>query len=55
MGWDKGGGIWLHLDHDSGTNGCVTLKEADLKWILRTIDPDAHPRIAMGPAPELEK
>ena len=55
MGWDKGGGIWLHLDHDSGTNGCVTLDEADLKWIMRTIDPDAHPRIAMGPATELKK
>lgn len=55
LGWDKGGGIWLHLDHDSGTNGCVTLDEADLKWIMRTIDPDAHPRIAMGPATELKK
>ncbi|UZD60950.1 L,D-transpeptidase family protein [Brevibacterium sp. JSBI002] len=55
MGWDKGGGIWLHLDHGSGTNGCVTLDEADLKWIMRTIDPDAHPRIAMGPAPEVKK
>ena len=55
MGWDKGGGIWLHLDHDSGTNGCVTLDEADLKWILRTIDPADHPRIAMGPATELKK
>src|SRR5699024_8128697 len=49
MGWDKGGGIWLHLDHDSGTNGCVTLEASDLKWLLRTIDPDAHPRIALGP------
>lgn len=55
LGWEKGGGIWLHLDHDSGTNGCVTLDEADLKWIMRTIDPDAHPRIAMGPAPEVKK
>lgn len=55
MGWDKGGGIWLHLDHDSGTNGCVTLEESDLKWILRTIDPDAHPRIAMGPESELKE
>lgn len=54
MGWDKGGGIWLHLDHDSGTNGCVTLDEADLKWIMRALDPEAHPRIAMGPAPELK-
>jgi L,D-peptidoglycan transpeptidase YkuD (ErfK/YbiS/YcfS/YnhG family) len=55
MGWDKGGGIWLHLDHDSGTNGCVTLDEKDLKWVLEHIDPDDHPRIAMGPAPEVEK
>ncbi|UVI34583.1 L,D-transpeptidase family protein [Brevibacterium spongiae] len=55
MGWDKGGGIWLHLDHDSGTNGCVTLDEADLTWIMRTIDPDDHPRIAMGPETELKK
>ncbi|MGO0604889.1 MAG: L,D-transpeptidase family protein [Brevibacterium sp.] len=55
MGWDKGGGIWLHLDHDSGTNGCVTLDEADLKWIMRTLDPEAHPRIAMGPTPEVKK
>lgn len=55
LGWDKGGGIWLHLDHDSGTNGCVTLSEKDLKWLLRAIDPDAHPRIAMGPTSELQK
>ena len=55
MGWDKGGGIWLHLDHDSGTNGCVTLKEEDLTWILENIDPDAHPRIAMGPESQLQK
>lgn len=55
LGWDKGGGIWLHLDHDSGTNGCVTLKEKDLTWILETIDPDAHPRIAMGPESQLQK
>ncbi|RBP63979.1 L,D-peptidoglycan transpeptidase YkuD (ErfK/YbiS/YcfS/YnhG family) [Brevibacterium sanguinis] len=55
LGWDRGGGIWLHLDHDSGTNGCVTLAEEDIVWLLRTLDPAAHPRIAMGPVAELEK
>ncbi|WP_309130043.1 L,D-transpeptidase family protein [Brevibacterium sp.] len=55
MGWDKGGGIWLHLDHGSATHGCVTLKEKDLRWLLRNLDPDAHPRIAMGPDAELRK
>lgn len=55
LGWDKGGGIWLHLDHDSGTNGCVTLAEKDLTWILKNIDPDSHPRIAMGPESDLKK
>ncbi|EKU47843.1 MULTISPECIES: L,D-transpeptidase family protein [Brevibacterium] len=55
LGTEKGGGIWLHLDHDSGTNGCVTLKEKDLLWIMRTIDPEADPRIAMGPVSELRE
>lgn len=54
-GKEKGGGIWLHLDHDSGTNGCVTLKEKDLLWIMRTLDPKAQPRIAMGPVAELKR
>jgi L,D-peptidoglycan transpeptidase YkuD (ErfK/YbiS/YcfS/YnhG family) len=55
LGKDRGGGIWLHLDHDSGTNGCVTLKKDDLVWLLENLDPEAHPRIAMGPAAELAK
>ncbi|WP_453984234.1 L,D-transpeptidase family protein [Brevibacterium casei] len=54
-GKEKGGGIWLHLDHESGTNGCVTLKEKDLLWIMRTLDPKAQPRIAMGPVAELKR
>lgn len=53
LGWEKGGGIWLHLDHDSGTNGCVTLEEKDLLWVMRTLDPEAQPHIAMGPVSEL--
>lgn len=55
LGKDRGGGIWLHLDHDSGTNGCVTVKKDDLVWLLENLDPEAHPRIAMGPAAELAK
>ncbi len=55
QGWDKGGGIWLHLDHDDGTHGCVTLKRADLKWVLRQLDPQASPQIIMGAAPDIAK
>lgn len=54
-GWGKGGGIWLHLDHDSGTHGCVTLDRNDLRWVLRHLDPHAKPHIIMGSAADVAK
>ncbi|MFJ2609137.1 L,D-transpeptidase family protein [Streptomyces sp. NPDC091279] len=44
----KGGGIWLHLDHGSGTSGCVSLSEEGMRHLLRTLDPDLHPVVVMG-------
>ncbi|MEU6097142.1 L,D-transpeptidase family protein [Streptomyces sp. NPDC047079] len=47
-GDEKGGGIWLHLDHGDGTSACVTLPEAGMEYLLRTLDPDQYPVVVMG-------
>ncbi|WP_217241936.1 L,D-transpeptidase family protein [Streptomyces sp. AC555_RSS877] len=47
-GTSKGGGIWLHLDHGSGTSACVSLPEPAMRYLLRTLDPDRHPVVVMG-------
>ncbi|MET9290414.1 L,D-transpeptidase family protein [Streptomyces sp. NPDC003077] len=45
----KGGGVWLHVDHDGPTQGCVSLKPEAMRELLRTLDPAQHPVIVMGP------
>ncbi|MYV41346.1 hypothetical protein GT030_21385 [Streptomyces sp. SID1328] len=47
-GVEKGGGIWLHLDHGDGTSACVTVPEAGIKTLLGTLDPADHPMVVMG-------
>ncbi|MFI9026501.1 L,D-transpeptidase family protein [Streptomyces sp. NPDC053560] len=46
----KGGGVWLHVDHDGPTQGCVSLKADKMRELLRTLDPAKHPVIVMGPS-----
>ncbi|SOB83511.1 L,D-transpeptidase family protein [Streptomyces sp. 1331.2] len=53
MGARKGGGIWLHVDHDGPTHGCVSIPEDKMAQLIRTLDPAAHPVIVMGDAPTL--
>ncbi|MFG2307982.1 L,D-transpeptidase family protein [Streptomyces sp. NPDC048566] len=53
-GADKGGGIWLHLDHGSGTSACVSLPKSGMEYLLRTLDPDRHPVIVMGDRQDLK-
>ncbi|MFG2137941.1 L,D-transpeptidase family protein [Streptomyces sp. NPDC048650] len=48
QGQTRGGGIWLHLDHGSGTSGCVSLPKAGMAALLRTLDPARHPVVVMG-------
>ncbi|MFH0241386.1 L,D-transpeptidase family protein [Streptomyces sp. HK10] len=48
LGQEKGGSIWLHMDHGSGTSGCVSLSRAGMEYLLRTLDPARHPVIVMG-------
>ncbi|MGW0995686.1 hypothetical protein [Streptomyces sp. NPDC002520] len=47
-GVEKGGGIWLHLDHGDGTSACVTVPESGMKTLLHTLDPHLHPVVVMG-------
>lgn len=48
QGKSKGGSIWLHLDHGSGTSGCVSISRSGMEYLLRTLDPRAHPAVVMG-------
>ncbi|MCQ9136101.1 L,D-transpeptidase family protein [Streptomyces hilarionis] len=47
-GQEKGGGIWLHMDHGSGTSACVSVSRAAMEHLLRTLDPHEHPVVVMG-------
>ncbi|MEU7382020.1 MULTISPECIES: hypothetical protein [unclassified Streptomyces] len=55
LGADKGGGIWLHVDHGGPTHACVSLKQEHMKELLLQLDPAAHPVIVMGDAASLER
>jgi L,D-peptidoglycan transpeptidase YkuD (ErfK/YbiS/YcfS/YnhG family) len=48
QGQSKGGSIWLHMDHGSGTSGCVSLSEDGMRYLLRHLKPDDHPVVVMG-------
>lgn len=45
-----GSAIFLHVNHHSATNGCVSLPKPDLLALLRWLQPADHPRIVMGTA-----
>lgn len=49
-GEDKGGGIWLHVDHNGPSQGCIGISKQAMKKLLTTLDPAAKPVIVMGPA-----
>ncbi|MFD6534393.1 hypothetical protein [Streptomyces sp. NPDC060184] len=53
LGADKGGGIWLHVDHGGPTHACVSLAEEHMKELLRTLDPARHPVVVMGDSASL--
>ncbi|MFD7629735.1 hypothetical protein ACFV7Q_27545 [Streptomyces sp. NPDC059851] len=45
----KGGNIWLHVDHDGPSQGCVGIAKEAMEKVLATLDPAAKPVIVMGP------
>ncbi|MEU9479300.1 L,D-transpeptidase family protein [Streptomyces sp. NPDC048191] len=48
LGPRRGGGVWLHVDHGGPTHGCVSIAQAPMKELLRTLDPHRHPVVVMG-------
>ncbi|MFD0307981.1 hypothetical protein [Streptomyces sp. NPDC127119] len=54
QGQSKGGSIWLHMDHGSGTSACVSLSKSGMQYLLRTLDPDRHPVVVMGDKADLK-
>ena len=55
MGADKGGGIWVHVDHGGPTHGCVSAAEAGHGDPAPDLDPTKHPVIVMGDASSLAR
>lgn len=55
LGAHRGGGIWLHVDHDGPTQGCVSLEERHMRQLLLALDPEQHPVIVMGDAGSLSR
>ncbi|MFA3878066.1 hypothetical protein ABS735_31160 [Streptomyces sp. MMCC 100] len=49
LGEDKGGGVWIHVDHDGPTNACVSLSQEHMRALLTALDPDKEPVVVMGP------
>ncbi|MFE0423363.1 L,D-transpeptidase family protein, partial [Streptomyces sp. NPDC058953] len=50
LGASRGGGIWVHIGHGGGTEGCVALSRPAMKTLLRALRPADAPLIVMGPA-----
>jgi L,D-peptidoglycan transpeptidase YkuD (ErfK/YbiS/YcfS/YnhG family) len=44
-----GGGIFLHVNGDGATAGCVSVAYRPMHRILRWLKPDRRPRIVIGP------
>lgn len=53
QGEGKGGSIWLHMDHGSGTSGCVSMSKSAMEYLLRQLEPDRHPVVVMGDKADL--
>ncbi|MDT0611163.1 hypothetical protein [Streptomyces lancefieldiae] len=55
LGEEKGGGIWIHVDHGGPTNACVSFSEEHMRVLLNTLDPAKNPVVVMGPEAALAR
>ena len=55
LGPQRGGGIWLHVDHGGPTHGCVSIPLAGVRYLLLQLKVEAHPVVVMGDAAQLRR
>lgn len=55
LGASRGGGIWLHVDHDGPTQGCVSIDKEHMKELLLALDPRLNPVVVMGDSASLAR
>ncbi|MFE2088888.1 L,D-transpeptidase family protein [Streptomyces sp. NPDC059460] len=55
LGEERGGGIWLHVDHGGPTQGCISLPKDRMRELLRVLDPAKMPVVVMGDAAALAR
>lgn len=53
LGAQRGGGIWLHVDHDGPTHGCISIPANGVRYLLLHLTPSSHPVVVMGSAAQL--
>ncbi|MGW7311453.1 hypothetical protein ACWGI1_38640 [Streptomyces sp. NPDC054835] len=53
LGPEKGGGVWIHVDHGGPTQARVSLRRENKTELLRALEPAREPVVVMGPAGEL--
>ncbi|MFD7326488.1 hypothetical protein ACFV9D_36345 [Streptomyces sp. NPDC059875] len=55
LGQERGGGVWIHVDHGGPTQACISLTADGMRQLLRALDPAKKPVIVMGPAAEIAR
>lgn len=53
QGDELGGGIWLHVDHEGPTHGCVSVPRQGMVALLRSLRPQDRPVVVMADAARL--
>lgn len=53
QGEDKGGNVWLHVDHGGPTHACISIPQDGVKALLEALNPADHPVIVMGDRADL--
>ncbi|WP_329615239.1 L,D-transpeptidase family protein [Streptomyces brevispora] len=48
LGTERGGGIWIHVDHGGPTQGCVSITYDRMRELLGLLDPAKDPVVVMG-------